>query len=95
MKRREFSSSARVATFMSLLTRYDVDVQFIKGEFNLPSDFQSRNPPSCNDQSCQICKFVSELDNAVVRSLSAEAVLSGHEQVPYATRASWKDLQLK
>jgi hypothetical protein len=47
MKRGEFSSSARVGSFMAVLSRYDVDVQFIKGEFNLPSDFQSRNPPIC------------------------------------------------
>ena len=39
MKRGEFSSRARVSSFMSVLSQYDIDVQFIKGEFNLPSDF--------------------------------------------------------
>ena len=95
MKRGEFSSSARVGTFMSTLSQYDVDVQFIKGEFNLPSDFQSRHPPSCEDFCCQICKFVENSDNVVVRKSNAEEVLAGHEPVPFATRSSWKNLQLE
>ena len=95
MKRGEFSSSARVSNSLSVLSQYNVDVQFIKGVFNLPSDFQSRNPQTCEYQSCQICKFVSESDNAVVRTVSVEAVLAGHEKVPYATRASWKNLQMQ
>ena len=95
MKRGEFSSSARVGTFMSILSQYDVDVQFIKGEFNLPSDFQSRHPPNCEEQCCQICKFVNQSDDVVVRKTSVEAVLAGREQVPFTTRASWKSLQLE
>ncbi len=95
MKRGEFSASARVGSFMSILSQYDVDVQHIKGEYNLPSDFQSRNPPSCERKSCQICKFISDSDNIVVRAVSVESVLAGHEVVPYATRSAWKNLQLE
>jgi hypothetical protein len=95
MKRGEFSSSARVGTFMSMLSQYDVDVQFIKGEFNLPSDFQSRHPPACEENCCQICKFVENSENVVVRKANAEKVLAGHEPVPFATRSSWKNLQLE
>ena len=95
MKRGEFSSSARVSTSLSILSQYNVDVQFIKGAYNLPSDFQSRNPPSCEEQCCQICKFVAENIHAVVRAVSVEAVLAGREQVPFATRASWKNLQMQ
>ena len=95
MKRGEFSSSARVGTFMSMLSQYDVDVQFIKGEFNLPSDFQSRHPPLCEEHCCQICKFVELSENVVVRKTSVERVLAGHEPVPFATRSSWKNIQLE
>lgn len=95
MKRGEFSSSARVGTFMSTLCQYDVDVQFIKGEYNMPSDFQSRHPPTCEEKCCQICKFVESSDNVVIRKTSADAVLAGHEPVPFATRSSWKNLQLE
>ena len=95
MKRGEFSSSARVGTFMSLLSQYNVDVQHIKGEFNLPSDFQSRNPPSCEESCCQICRFVQGSGDVVVRKLSVEAVLAGRQPVPFTTRSSWKNLQLE
>lgn len=95
MKRGEFSSSARVGTFMSMLSQFDVDVQFIKGEFNLPSDFQSRHPPTCEDSCCQICKFVENSENVVVRKTNVEKILAGHEPVPFATRSSWKNLQLE
>ena len=96
MKRGEFSSSARVSSFMSILSQYNVDVQFIKGEFNLPSDFLSRNPPSCTEKNCQVCKFVEESGSVVVRKFSSiDAVLAGHESVPFATRSSWKLLQLE
>ena len=95
MKRGEFSTSARVGTFMSILSQYNVDVQFIKGEFNLPSDFLSRNPPSCAQKNCQVCKFVSDSDCIVVRKTSVEAVLAGHEPVPFVNRSSWKMLQLE
>ena len=94
MKRGEFSSSARVGTFMSVLSQHNVDVQFIKGEFNLPSDFQSRHPPSCEEKCCQICKFVEQSEDVVVRKTSVDAVLAGHETVPFTTRSSWKSLQL-
>ena len=95
MKRGEFSSSARVGSFMSVLSQYDVDVQFIKGEYNLPSDFQSRNPPVCEHNSCQVCKFVAESSDIVVRKTSVEAILAGHEAVPFGARSSWKNLQLE
>ena len=95
MKRGEFSSSARVGTFMSTLSQYDVDVQFIKGIFNLPSDFQSRHPPSCEENCCQVCKFIESSENVVIRKGCVEKVLAGHKPVPFATRSSWKLLQLE
>ena len=59
MVRGEFSTSSHIATFMSVLAEFNVDVQYIKGTFNLPSDFHSRNPPTCNASTCQVCQFVA------------------------------------
>ena len=56
MQRGEFSTSARVATFLSNLSQHRVDLHFISGQMNLPSDFHSRNPPECNTRHA---KFVS------------------------------------
>ena len=89
----EFSTSSRVATFMSVLAEYHVDVQHIRGALNLPSDFHSRNSLSCNSSGCQVCQFIADSESCVVRKTSVEDVLSGHVNVPYTTRSSWHALQ--
>ena len=94
MRRGQFSTSARVATYMSSLSQYNVEVQHISGSLNLPSDFLSRNPPSCVSQSCQVCKFIDECDTAVVRQVSVKDVLAGHKPVPFGNRGAWKNLQM-
>ena len=93
MLRGEFSTSARVATFMSTLAQYNIELQHLKGTSNLPSDFQSRNPPECTSQSCQICKFVSEMSDSVVRRLTVEDILAGCARVPYSNRGAWREIQ--
>ena len=93
MKRGEFSTSTRVATFMSTLAEYNVEVQHISGVQNLPSDFQSRNPPVCNSPSCQICAFVDETQETVIRSITVDKILCGQAGVPYNNRSVWKKLQ--
>ena len=95
MRRGEFSTSARVATFMSTLSEFNVEVQHISGSFNLPSDFLSRNPLTCESHNCQLCKFIEETESSVVRSLSVKDVLSGHKAVPFSNRTAWKSLQLE
>ena len=83
MRRGQFSTSARVATFMSTLSQYNVEVQHISGKLNLPSDFLSRTPPSCDSRSCQVCKFIDDSDSVVVRHISVQDVLAGHKSVPF------------
>ena len=94
MLRGEFSTSARIATFLSTLSEFKIELQHLKGNMNLPSDFQSRNPPICASESCQICKFVDNVSESVVRKVSVDDILSGRSQVPYSNRSAWKDLQL-
>ena len=94
MRRGQFSTSARVATFMSVLSQFNLEVQHISGSLNLPSDFLSRNPPSCDSYSCQICKFIEESDTSVVRHVSVKDVLAGHKPVPFGNRGAWKNLQM-
>ena len=43
--RGEFSSSPRVATFLSTVSRYQASVPHVAGAAILPSDFASRNAP--------------------------------------------------
>ena len=93
MKRGQFSTSTRVATFMSTLAEFNVEVQHISGIQNLPSDYQSRNPPECVSPSCQICAFVEETREGVVRSISVDEIMSGRVKVPYNNRNVWIKLQ--
>ena len=88
MIRGEFSTSSHIATFMSVLAEFSADVQYITGTFNLPSDFHSRNPPTCNASTCQVCQFVAESDTSVVRTVSVDSVLTGHHPMPFSSRAT-------
>ena len=95
MRRGQFSTSARVATFMATLSEFNVEVQHISGSYNVPSDFLSRNPLECKSQDCQLCRFITESETSVVRSISVKDVLGGHVAVPFCNRAAWKNLQME
>ena len=93
MKRGQFCTSSRVASFLSTLAEFNVEIQHISGVQNLPSDFQSRNPPICDSPLCQVCIFVCEAGETVVRSISVNDILSGRISVPFNNRSVWKSLQ--
>ena len=93
MQRGQFSSSARVATFMSVLTGYNVELQHISGAVNLPSDYQSRNPPDCDGAACQICRFVADSDDVVVKAITVDDIISGRANAPFANKQTWAVLQ--
>ena len=95
MRRGQFSTSARVVTFMSTLSQFNVEVQHVSGSLNLPSDFLSRNPAICDSHSCQVCKFINDSDSVVVRTISIQDVLAGHKPIPFGNRSCWKNLQME
>ena len=82
-----------VTTFLSTVSRYLVHVRHIAGIDNLPSDFASRNPIECRNSSCQICKFIAELEDSVVRTTTVDAVLEGSVHMPFTSRAAWQATQ--
>ena len=91
--RAEFSASPRVSTFLSTISRYRMSVRHLAGSANLPSDFSSRNAPPCLDATCQICSFVSRLEEATVRQISVNDVMSGSCRLPFTGRRSWLTIQ--
>ena len=91
--RGEFSASPRVTTFLSAVSRYQASVRHIKGIANVPSDHASRNPPECNDPKCQVCLFIAQTENSVVRQTSVQDVLSGKVRAPFTNRGSWASIQ--
>ena len=88
-----FSSSARVATFLSALSRYNVHLMHLKGSENMYSDYASRNPAECLEKKCEICKFITETSESVVRSCTVKDVLESTTPVPYSSRSGWHELQ--
>ena len=87
--RGEFSARARVTSFLSICCRYRVSVSHIAGSKNISSDYASRHPMACPESSCQICKFVSEMEESVVYSLSVQDVIDGSSRMPFANRIAW------
>ena len=80
----------KLINFSSCLSVYKVTLSHIKGKDNVISDFASRNPQPCKVSACQICKFVEELSNSVVRSVTVADVLSGVAPMPFLNRQAWK-----
>ena len=93
--RGQFSSSPRVTSFLSSVSRYQVMLLHLAGSANLPSDFASRNAPACDDPRCQVCSFVSEAEDLAVRPISVHDVLSGKTSLPFTSRSAWLQSQLE
>ena len=85
----EFSSNARLSTFLTTVSRHHAIITHLAGEVNLPSDFSSRNPVPCVSDRCQVCLFVSQLDDSVVRSVTVSDIKSGNVKMPFTSRMAW------
>ena len=93
-RRGEFPTSSRLTTFLSAVSRHNAQIQHISGSVNLPSDYASRHPLTCDSpESCQTCKFVNESIEAVVKEISISDLVEGNVRLPYTNRVSWKQVQ--
>ena len=93
LQRGDFSTSSRVTTFLSIVSRYQVAIQHVSGATNLPSDYSSRHPIQCPDHSCQVCHFVNDLQDSVVRDITVQDVLDGSIKMPFTSRIAWLSTQ--
>ena len=89
----KFSASARVSTFLSCLSEHNVTLQHLKGEGNTTSDYASRHPLRCCDSSCQVCGFVGDTADSVVRAVSVDEILNGNACIPFYNKNAWKSAQ--
>ena len=89
----KFSASPKVTTFLSMATRYNVELIHISGSTNLFSDFASRHPVECKSPSCSVCTFIDDTRNSCVGEISVSDVISGKARMPYTTKSSWKQIQ--
>ena len=93
LKRGEYSTSARLCTFLSQVSRFQAEVKLISGQSNQFSDFLSRNPLSCSEAHCQVCKFIKDTMESVVASISVKDVLDGNIQLPFTNKHAWLEIQ--
>ena len=89
LKRGEFSTSSRLTTFLSCISRYGAQIQHIPGSANLPSDYASRHPLECSSpETCQTCKYACEISDAVVNEISVSDIIEGRIQLPYTNQGT-------
>ena len=93
--RGEFSSSPRVSTFLATVSHYQATLRHLPGCANIPSDFASRNAPDCENPRCQICSFIINTEDSVIRQVSMQSILSGDTRLPFTSRSAWGDIQLE
>ena len=91
--RGEFSASPRVTSFLSTVSRFQISVRHLAGSANVPSDFASRNAPECSVPTCQICTFICNTEDSVVRNVCIDSIVNGTSRLPFATRSSWLQIQ--
>ena len=95
MTRGEFCSSSRVATFITTLSDFNIELQYTAGVYNLPSDFHFRNPVACDSSICQVCQFVFDNTSSAVHFITIENVFNGEKKISYTNCLTWKSLQMK
>lgn len=82
-----FSNSARISTYLSTLSKFNIALQHIPGMANLPADYHPGSPMECSEQDFQVRKFVERSADIVVRKLTDDDNLSGRSKtaVPFTT----------
>lgn len=91
--RGEFSASPRVTSFLSTVSRYQITVRHLNGSANIPSDFASRNAPECTEPRCQVCSFIIQTEDSVVRSVQVQDIIDNMTRLPFTTRSAWLAIQ--
>ena len=91
--RGSFSTSSKLTTFMSTASRYQTSIRHLSGTANTPSDFTCRNAEECLDESCQVCRYVSEIEQSPIRAVSVKDIISGTIKLPFTTRSTWRSVQ--
>ena len=92
--RGEFSVSPRVSTFLSVVSRYQATIRHLAGAANVPSDFASRNAPTCREQQCQVCSYIRQTEESVVmQRVTTDDITSGKARLPFTSRPAWLGIQ--
>ena len=94
-----YSSSARIAAFLSGISALDIEIIHTPGKDLQCSDFNSRHPNNCQEKRCQICKFAFELENLgdntipMVGSIMVTDIIQGKITMPFIQKPAWLKAQ--
>ena len=92
LKQGKFSSSSRIAAFLTNVNAYDVKLVHKAGKDIALTDYISRHPPACDLKRCQVCDYVKEqveIGDTLVHRLSVEEILDGKYPMPYLQPRTW------
>ena len=64
-------------------------VRHISGAVYALSDFSSCNAPACEEPNCQICTFINQTEESVVRTISVKEALQGTDKLPFTSCPAW------
>ena len=97
MLKGQFSASPRVATFLHEVLNSGAIIKYLSGKSNAAADFNSRNAAACKDpDKCQVCSWVADNENMVVRRMTAknvESILAGNDPLPFKSKGYWAKRQ--
>ena len=91
--RGEFSLSPRISSFLMTLNSLNITLHHLSGSDNILSDFGSRNPIDCVNESCQVCRFVRESSDLSVNSLTVSDIQNNLAKMPFTNVCAWKSAQ--
>ena len=81
-----------MTSFLTNVSRYQVNLQHLAGKANLPSDITSCNAPDCSEPNCQICNFVHEMEDSVVQNVSIHDILNSKSNLPFTIRSAERQI---
>ena len=89
----EFSASPCVSTFLFVVSCYQASVRHISGVAIFQSDFASPNTSPCENETCEVCSFVTQTRDSVVRAMSVQDILQGNVRLPFTSWSAWLAIQ--
>ena len=91
--RGEFSASPRVSNFLSVVCHYQASVRHVSGASILQSGFASQNATPCDNETCQVCSFITPTMDSVIQAVSVHDILQGKVRHPFTNRPAWLAIQ--
>ena len=96
-----YSTNSRISTFLSDMSKFNVELIHKPGQEMFSTDHASRNISTCPQaDKCQICQFSAEWQNigelsADIRNVSIADIVSGKSTMPLIQKSTWLQVQLK